>query len=194
MCATFIGSTFSHSPLPGVRKSGMPDGTEIPAPVRPTARSAWPSRSARRPASVEVAEGADALLRVLGSEHRREALALDLEPLVELRLSRDLLDLLDGERRLLRQLARPLEGRVEQLVVGHDLVREPVAVRLVGVDRVADQVHLARLRLPDQPRQALGPAEAGDDPEVDLGLAERGRLGGDPEVARHRELTAPEIG
>ena len=32
MWATSIGSTFSHSPLPGERKSGIPDGTEIPAP------------------------------------------------------------------------------------------------------------------------------------------------------------------
>ncbi len=56
MWATFIGSTFSHSPFPGVRKSGIPDGTEIPAPVRTTARSARLSRSARRAASVEVAE------------------------------------------------------------------------------------------------------------------------------------------
>ena len=44
MCATFIGSTFSHRPLPGVRKSGIPEGTEIPAPVRTTARSAWPQQ------------------------------------------------------------------------------------------------------------------------------------------------------
>src|SRR5215212_9076649 len=36
MCATSIGSTFAHSPLPGERKSGIPDGTEIPAPVNAT--------------------------------------------------------------------------------------------------------------------------------------------------------------
>ncbi len=36
MWATFIGSTFVHRPSPGVRKSGIPDGTEIPAPVRAT--------------------------------------------------------------------------------------------------------------------------------------------------------------
>ena len=36
MWATFIGSTFSQMPLPGVRKSGMPEGTEMPAPVRTT--------------------------------------------------------------------------------------------------------------------------------------------------------------
>src|SRR5919198_2300849 len=37
MWATFIGSTFSHRPLPGVRKSGMPDGTDTPAPDSTTA-------------------------------------------------------------------------------------------------------------------------------------------------------------
>ena len=36
MWATSIGSTFSHIPVPGVRKSGIPDGTEIPAPVSAT--------------------------------------------------------------------------------------------------------------------------------------------------------------
>ncbi len=40
MWATSIGSTFSQSPLPGVRKSGMPDGTEIPAPVSATTDAA----------------------------------------------------------------------------------------------------------------------------------------------------------
>ena len=36
MWATSIGSTFSQSPVPGERKSGIPDGTEIPAPVNAT--------------------------------------------------------------------------------------------------------------------------------------------------------------
>src|SRR5262249_44037061 len=36
MCATSIGSTFSQIPVPGVRKSGIPLGTEIPAPVSAT--------------------------------------------------------------------------------------------------------------------------------------------------------------
>ena len=47
MCATSIGSTFSHSPVPGVRKSGIPEGTEIPAPVSATTRSLPPISSAR---------------------------------------------------------------------------------------------------------------------------------------------------
>ena len=40
MWATSIGSTFAHSPVPGERKSGIPDGTEIPAPVSATTESA----------------------------------------------------------------------------------------------------------------------------------------------------------
>ena len=36
MWATSIGSTFVHSPVPGVRKSGIPEGTEMPAPVSAT--------------------------------------------------------------------------------------------------------------------------------------------------------------
>src|SRR2546423_14802915 len=48
MCATSIGSTFSHRPLPGVRKSGIPDGTEMPAPVSATTELAPRTSSARR--------------------------------------------------------------------------------------------------------------------------------------------------
>ncbi len=55
MWATSIGSTFSHSPVRGVRKSGMPDGTDTPAPVSTTARSASRSSSASRAARAEIA-------------------------------------------------------------------------------------------------------------------------------------------
>ena len=96
----------------------------------------------------------------------------------------------DGQRRLAGEPARPGERGVEQLVVGDDAVDEPVLVGLVGRDRVADQVHLQCLVLPHEPRQPLGAAEAGDDPELDLGLAEQRRLGGDAHVAGHRQLAA----
>ena len=46
MCATSIGSTFSQSPVPGVRKSGIPEGTDTPAPVSTTALVASRSSSA----------------------------------------------------------------------------------------------------------------------------------------------------
>ena len=59
MCATSIGSTFSHSPVPGERKSGIPEGTEIPAPVSATTEPAcWikpaSSSAAPRRAAAEV--------------------------------------------------------------------------------------------------------------------------------------------
>src|SRR3712207_860666 len=106
MCATFIGSTFSQMPLPGERKSGIPDGVEIPAPVRATTESAERMRSARRRTSVRVAvkllpaplrralaqERPDALARVLGLEHGGERLLLGLDALVEVAGGRDLLD------------------------------------------------------------------------------------------------------
>src|ERR1700685_4228297 len=48
MCATCIGSTFAHSPVWGLRKSGMPDGTEMPAPVSATTERAPRTRRASR--------------------------------------------------------------------------------------------------------------------------------------------------
>src|SRR4051795_8421116 len=99
MCATSIGLTFSHMPSPGVRKSGIPDGTEIPAPVRATARCASASSCATRSADAVVVgiaaislgsaalevslplaeERADAFLRVLRLERRREPFRLRLQ-------------------------------------------------------------------------------------------------------------------
>src|SRR5205085_6056893 len=99
-------------------------------------------------------------------------------------LRRDALDLLERARRVVGELARPGQGGVEQLVVGDDLVCKADPLRLPGVDRIAGQIELERLCLADEPRQALRAAEAGDDPEVDLRLAERRRHGCDAEVAR----------
>ena len=44
------------------------------------------------------------------------------------------------------------------------------------------------LGLADEARQALGSAEPGDDAELDLGLAEARGIGGEDEVAHHRQL------
>src|SRR4051812_46815650 len=102
MCATSIGLTFSHMPFPGVRKSGIPDGTEIPAPV---GRLPAPRRGAGRLPTLELRlplaeECADPLLRVLGLERIGEALRLRLQPLVQIAVRGHALDLLDGDRRL----------------------------------------------------------------------------------------------
>src|SRR5919106_7038896 len=169
MWATSMGSTLSHSPLPGVRKSGIPDGTEIPAPVRATTESATRMNSASCAAELCLLpaanrllalplrgplaeEGGNALLCVLALERGRERGLLGLDPLVEVAGVRDPLDQLGRERGLAGELAGPGDRGVEQLVVGDDLVRQPVGLCLGGQDRVADQVHLQRLLRPDQPR------------------------------------------
>ena len=209
MWATSIGSTFAHRPVPGVRKSGMPgrhrdpgagqrDDRARPRAISSASRSSAAARRARSLTSpvhfgrALAEEGADALLGVLADGRpRANAGLLGLDALVEVALGGDLLDLLDGERRLLGELARPGERRVEQLVVGHDAVDEAVA-RRPRPRRIGSPTRFisSALFVADQARQPLGAAEAGDDPELDLGLAEDGRLGGDPHVAGHRQLAA----
>src|SRR4051794_28333472 len=132
MWATSMGSTFSHRPVCGLRKSGIPDGTEIPAPVSATTGPAERMSSASRSAADVTATGGsptlesrapllderrDPLAGVLGRERLHEPLALGGEALVEVAGVGDGLDLLEGDRRLAGELPRPLERRVEQLVV-----------------------------------------------------------------------------
>src|SRR5918994_2946582 len=168
MWATSIGSTFSQIPFPGVRKSGIPEGTEIPAPVSATVHSlsrissascaagaevngdgvmrgrlpkmALPSEARRLPSRLRrgppllpaplrgtlLKEGGDSLLAVLRQECRCEPLLLGLDPLVQVALVGDRLDLLDSERRLPGELAGPGEGGVEELLVGDQVVGEAV--------------------------------------------------------------------
>ena len=56
-------------------------------------------------------------LRVGAREDRREGALLGLDPLVEVAGAGDALDLLDRQRRLTGELARPLQRGVEQFVV-----------------------------------------------------------------------------
>src|SRR3954468_17601955 len=122
MCATSIGSTLAHRPVMGVRKSGMPDGTEMPAPVNATTGPADRISSASRSAPTELRgalldEGADALAGVLAAEGGHEAVAFRLQPRVEVGGAGHPLDLLDRPRRLTGGLAGPQQGGVEELVV-----------------------------------------------------------------------------
>ena len=56
MWATSIGSTFAQSPVSGVRKSGIPDGTETPAPVSATVHSdSRISSASRTPTGLKAA-------------------------------------------------------------------------------------------------------------------------------------------
>ena len=147
----------------GVRKSGIPDGTEIPAPVSATTESAASDQlgqprgrrggaeRAHRPRNRGRAlaqEGGDPLASVLGGEHRARSPAFSAAiPASRSPVADDPLDLLDRQRRLAGELARPGQRRVEQLVVGHDPCGQPVLEGLDGPDRLAGQVELQRLGL-----------------------------------------------
>jgi hypothetical protein len=54
----------------------------------------------------------------------------------------------------------------------HHAVDQADAQRLGRVDHRAAHAQLERAGQADPPQQPLRPAEAGDDPELDLGLAE----------------------
>src|SRR5437016_1290748 len=164
MCATCIGSTFSHRPLPGVRKSGIPDGTEMPAPVSATTELAPRTSSARRAERGEREEacgaerlaafkarrpfgekGSDPLAGISALKGRGKRPLLRLYARVEIARGGDLFDLLERQRGLACELARPRQRRVEQLVIVDHAVDEPQLEGFVGQDRVADGVHLERL-------------------------------------------------
>ena len=79
-------------------------------------------------------------------------------------------------------------GFVLELVVVDEPLREPDAVRLVGVDLRRGEDHLLGLARTDQTRQALRAAEVGNDPVPELEQTEAGAVRDDPDVARQREL------
>ena len=72
----------------------------------------------------------------------------------------------------------------------HDAIHEPDAVRFGGVDHLAGEEELQRASLADEARQPLRPAVARAEAELHLGLSELRRVGGDADVARHRQLAA----
>ena len=128
-------------------------------------------------------EGRNALLRVSPLSRKRHAkpsfsaaMPASRSPSAETRL-----DLRHRERRLSgKPPLGPHQGGVQQFVVVDYAVDEPELEGFLGEDRVADEVHLERLVGADEPRQPLGAAEARDDAELDLGLAEQRRARGDP--------------
>ena len=92
-----------------------------------------------------------------------------------------------------RVLLDPRERGGEQgLVVGDELVDEAGLEGLGRAELLALQDRLGRGLDPDQSGQALGPAGAGHDPELDLWQAELCArvVDGDASVTRERELVA----
>src|SRR5581483_4927713 len=96
----------------------------------------------------------------------------------------------EGDAALRRQAGRRLEHTVEQLLRRVDGADQPDPQRLLGVDGAAGEDQVLRQRRADRAGEALGPAPAGDDREVDLRLSEGGALRRVADVARERELAA----
>ena len=93
-----------------------------------------------------------------------------------------------GLQRASRNLGGQCERPLVQRLGRHHLVGQADAQRLVGLHLAAGDHHLLGPAGPDQSRQALRAAAAGDDPEQDLRLAEHRPLAGDAVVARQRQL------
>src|SRR5438876_4902466 len=127
-----MGSTRSHSPVPGERKSGIPEGTEMPAPVSATTARAPAISAARRSRSAAASppwtpalterpslplerrrafgeEGRDPLPGVRALKDGREPLLLGLDALLDVAGAGHALDLRERQRSLPRELARPRE-------------------------------------------------------------------------------------
>src|SRR3954454_3303831 len=117
MCATSIGFTFSPMPVPGERKSGIPDGTDTPAPVSTKADRASRIISARRvalPCAVRVVTGRNApvagLRRPAALPAVRPSLSLELRSALAEEGADALLGVLRRER-----LLEPARLRLEAL-------------------------------------------------------------------------------
>ena len=80
--------------------------------------------------------------------------------------------------------------RVEQLGGGNDAIHEPDAICLGGIDHLTGQQQLQRAALPDETRQSLRAAVAGQMPSFTSGWPNFAASTRDADVTRHRELAA----
>ncbi len=78
----------------------------------------------------------------------------------------------------------------EQFVGGHDARNEAGALGFLSVDVARGEAHFHRLGLGDRARQALGATGTGQDAEADFGLAKLRIVGGQDDVAHHRQFAA----
>src|SRR5262249_52511339 len=152
----------------------------------PRARSA-----AGEPGLALLDERPHALLRVVAGEERAEELGLRAEVRVVLALERGVDGLLgraQRERAFRRERPRGFERLLEHGVV--DPAHEPALQRLVRVDEAPREDELLCEADSAHAREPLRAAPAGDDPEVDLRLAELGLRRRVAQVAGKRELAA----
>ena len=138
-------------------------------------------------------ERPQALLGVVRREHDRVQVGLVDEVAADVAVQRPvrrLLGVVQRDRALRRHQLGHLERPRHQLRRRVDVLDEAALERLVGVDHAAGQDQLLGVADVGRAGEPLGAAPAGDDPEVDLGLAEVGVLGREPDVAGQRHLAA----
>ena len=124
-------------------------------------------------------EGVQALAGVVGREHQRVQVGLVDEVAADVAVQRPvgrLLGVVQRDRALGGHLGGHAPRRRHQLVRRVDVLDEAALERLVGVDHAPGQDQLLGVADVGRPGQALARAPAGDDAEVDLGLAELGVL------------------
>src|SRR3989440_650925 len=95
---------------------------------------------------------------------------------------------------VLEQVVIDLQEEFEESFRGHDTIYEADPLCGRRVDRVPRVDHLRGPSESDETRQALASAEARDDPDIDLRLAELRAVGRDPDVAREGEFASASEG
>src|SRR5262249_15937811 len=138
-------------------------------------------------------EGFQSLDAVVAREGDAEGFDLVLAAGGEYRLCsrpRCALRLAQGDGGFRGELFCELHGLWCQLGVGDYTVDQAEGLGLGGLDRVAAIDEVAGAGEADPQHQSLGAAEARNEAEVDLGLAEACFLGGDDEIAGECEFQA----
>jgi hypothetical protein len=90
-------------------------------------------------------------------------------------------------RRTADDLARERDGASRQ-VAFNELIDQPGAQRVGGVNRLAGHAHLDRLLHTDEPRQPLRTFGARNNPEIDFGLTHSSLRNGHTIVSGHGKL------
>src|SRR5665647_526460 len=129
----------------------------------------------------------------MGREEPGELHPLDLQARVEIDLEATVNGLLgrtNGVRRTSHIALDAPTRRGIDLIGCDDLVHQTDSQGFLGRDEAPAEDHVLGPGRTDQPGQSLGATHARDDAERDLGLAELGVVGGDPEVTGQAELAA----
>jgi hypothetical protein len=100
----------------------------------------------------------------------------------------------DRQGSVIENAPNQLFGFGQKLVRREHLVDQSYAPGLLGVDHLSSQQQFQRATFSDQSGQPDRSAVAGTDSQFHFRLAEFRVLAGEPQVARHRQLTTPTQG